>query len=86
LPTEKVSFDELERSKNLIIANIMRRMDNPQQSSDILTYMEIQFRSENSLVDYISKLEAVSSEHVIEAANTYLQQDCFSTVLLDPIK
>ncbi len=61
-------------------------MDNPQQSSDILAYMEIQFKNEKSLVDYIVKLEAVSSENIIEAANTYLQEDCFSTVLLKPKK
>jgi predicted Zn-dependent peptidase len=84
LRTEKVPVDELERSKNLIIADIWRGMDNPQQSSDILAYMEIQFRNEKSLVDFIVKLEAVSSENIIEAANTYLREDCLSTVLLKP--
>jgi predicted Zn-dependent peptidase len=84
LRTEKVLVDEIERSKNLIIADIFRGMDNPQQSSDILAYMEMQFESEKSLVDYIAKLKAVSSEDIINAAKTYLQEDCFSTILLKP--
>ena len=49
LRTEKASLAELQRGKNLIMAEILRAMDNPQQSSDILAYMEIQFKSEKSL-------------------------------------
>ena len=86
LRSEKVPVTEIERSKNLIIADILRGMDNPQQSSDILAYMEMQFENEKSLVDYIAKLKAVSSENIIDAANTYLKEDCFSTVLLKPKK
>ncbi len=84
LRSQKVPVDEIERSKNLIIADILRGMDNPQQSSDILAYMEMQFKSEKSLVNYIAKLKAVSDENIIDAANTYLYEDCFSTVLLKP--
>lgn len=86
LRTEKVTIDELERNKNLIIADILRGMDNPQDCPEILAYLEIQFKSEQSLVDYIAKVKAVSSENIMEAANTYLQEDCLSTVLLKPIK
>ena len=86
LRREKVPIDELERNKNLIIADILRGMDNPQGCPEILAYLEIQFKSEKSLVDYIAKVKAVSSENIIEAANTYLQEDSLSTVLLKPIK
>ena len=86
LRTEKVPIDELERNKNLIIADILRGMDNPQDCPEILAYLEMQFKSEQSLVDYIAKVKAVSSENIIEAAGTYLQEDCLSTVLLKPIK
>jgi predicted Zn-dependent peptidase len=86
LRTEKVTIDELERNKNLIIADILRGMDNPQDCPEILAYLEIQFKSEQSLVEYIAKVKAVSSENIIEAANTYLQEDSLSTVLLKPIK
>jgi len=83
LRTEKVPIDEIKRSKNLIIADILRGMDNTQQSSDILAYMEMQFHNEKSLVDYIDKLKEVSIENIIEAANAYLQEDCLSTVILN---
>lgn len=46
--------------------------------------MEIQFKSEKSLADYIDHLKAVTSENILEAANTYLQEDSFSTILLTP--
>ena len=86
LRTEKVTVDELKRNKNLITAEILRGMDNPHESSEIIAYLEMQFRSEMALVDYIAKIKAVSSEDIIEAANTYLQEDSLSTVLLKPVK
>lgn len=86
LRTEKVPIDELEKNKNLIIADILRGMDNPQDCPEILAYLEMQFKSEQSLVDYIAKVKAVSSENIMEAANTYLQEACLSTVILKPIK
>jgi len=86
LRTEKVPADEIQRSKNLITAEILRAIDNPQQSSDVLAYMEIQFKSEKSLADYIAHLKSVTSENILEAANTYLQEDSFSTILLTPKK
>ena len=86
LRTEKVPKDELERNKNLITAEILRGMDNPQECSEIIAYLEMQFKSEMALVDYIGRIKAVSSEDIVEAANTYLQEDCLATVLLKPIK
>lgn len=86
LREEKVPPAEVERSKNLIIAEIMRGMDNPQVSSEILGYLEMQFKSEKALIDYISKVKAVSSENILEAANSYLQEDCLATVVLKPKK
>jgi predicted Zn-dependent peptidase len=86
LRTEKASVDELERNKNLIVAEILRGMDNPQESSEIIAYLEMQFKSERALVDYIAKIKAVSSADILEVANTYLQEDWLSTVLLKPTK
>jgi predicted Zn-dependent peptidase len=48
--------------------------------------MEIQFKSEKSLADYINHLKSVTGENILEAANTYLQEDSFSTILLTPKK
>ncbi len=86
LRTEKVSDKELKRNKNLITSEILRGMDNPQECSEIIAYLEMQFKSEMALVDYISRINAVSDEDIVEAANTYLNEDCLATVLLKPIK
>jgi len=86
LRTEKIPIDELRKGKNLIIAGILRGMDNSRDCSDILAYMEVQFKSERSLVDYINKIKAVSSEDILAAAKSYFQADSFSTVVLNPAK
>jgi zinc protease len=84
LRTEKVPIDELEKTKNLIVGASLRGMDDPQDCSEILAYMEMQFKSENALVDHVAKVKAVSSESILEAANTYLQEDLLATVILKP--
>ena len=84
LRTKKVLIDELDRTKNLIVGASLRGMDDPQECLEILAYMETQFRSEKALVDHIAKIKAISSEDIIDAANTYLQEDCLSTVILKP--
>ncbi len=86
LRTEKVPDDELKRNKNLIIAEILRGMDNPREAPEIISYLEMQFRSGMALVDYIAKIKAVSSKDIVEAANIYFQENHLSTVLLEPIK
>jgi predicted Zn-dependent peptidase len=86
LRTNKVPTQELERNKNLILAEILRGMDNPNECSEILAYLEMQFKSERALIDYIDKIKAVSSQDIAEAANTYLQEDRLSTAMLKPTK
>jgi predicted Zn-dependent peptidase len=86
LRTEKVPIDELERTKNMIVGASLRGMDDPQECSEILSYMEMQFKSENALVDHIAKIKVVSSQDIIDVANTYLQEDLLATVLLKPKK
>src|SRR5665647_155968 len=84
LRTEEVPIDELEKTKNLILGASLRGMDDPQDCLEILAYMEMQFRSENALVDHIAKIKAVSRENILEVANKYLQEDCFATAILKP--
>ena len=86
LRTQKVPVDELERGKNLIVGGILRGMDNPQEALEIIAYLEMQYKSEHALVDYIAKVKAVTSENIMDAANTYIQEDKLSTVLLQPKK
>jgi predicted Zn-dependent peptidase len=84
LRTQKVPVEELEKTKNLIVGASLRGMDDPQDCSEILAYMEMQYKSENALVDHLTKVKAVSSENILEAANTYLQEDLLATVILKP--
>lgn len=84
LKTEKVPMEELEKTKNLIVGASLRGMDNPQDCSEILAYMEMQFKSEKALVDHITKIKEVSSENILKAANAYLNEDWISTVILKP--
>jgi predicted Zn-dependent peptidase len=84
LRTEKVSADELNKTKNLIVGASLRGIDDPQECSEIIAYMERQYKSENALADHIVKIKAVSIENILEAANTYLQEDCLATVILKP--
>ena len=84
LKTEKVPADELERSKNLIVGGILRGMDNPQEALEIIAYLELQYKNEQALVDYIAKVKAVTSENIMTAANIYLDEGILSTVILQP--
>jgi predicted Zn-dependent peptidase len=59
-------------------------MDDPQDCSEILAYMEMQFKSENALVDHVAKVKAVTSKNILEAANTYLQEEYLAKVILKP--
>ncbi len=86
LRTQKVSDDELERCKNLIIGGILRGMDNPQEAIEIIAYLEMQYKNEHALLDYIAKVKAVSNENIMDTANTYLQEDTLSTIILQPTK
>ena len=86
LRTEKVPVDEIDRTKNLIVGASLRGMDDPQECQEIIAYMEMQFKNEKALVDHITRVKAVSSQDIMDAANTYLQEDSLSTVLLEPKK
>ncbi|MCL4429535.1 MAG: insulinase family protein [Chloroflexi bacterium] len=86
LRTQKVPVEELERSKNLIVGGILRGMDNPQEALEIIAYLEMQYRSEQALVDYIAKVKAVTSDNIMDVANAYLKEDMLSTVILQPTK
>jgi predicted Zn-dependent peptidase len=84
LKTERVPMNELEKTKNMIMGASLRGMDDPQECSEIIAYMEMQFKSGRALVDQLSKIKAVTTDSIIETANVYLQEDYFSTVILKP--
>ena len=84
LRNEKVLENELEKNKRMILGGALRGIDSPEECQDILAFMEIQFNNEKALVNYLEKIKVVTSENIIEAAKTYLQEDNFSAAILTP--
>jgi predicted Zn-dependent peptidase len=84
LRAEKVSSNELERNKKLVITGILRGMDNSQDAVEILAYMERQFKGKKSLENYFCEIQEVTSKKIMDAANLYLQEDNIATAILKP--
>jgi zinc protease len=84
LRSEKVLEEELERNKKLMLKSILRGIDSPDNCQDILAYMEIQYNHENALIDYLNKIRAVTTVDILNAAQTYLQEDNLTVAVLKP--
>jgi len=84
LRDEKISEEELERNKKLVLSDILREIDNTDKCHDILATMEIHFNHEKALTDYIDKISAITTTDILNAAQTYLQKDNFTTAILKP--
>ena len=82
LKTNFVTKGELEKSKNLILGEILRSMDSPQEVSIVMSDMEIHFQNEKALIDYKDKMSAVSEREILEVANKYFQDNNYSTAVL----
>jgi predicted Zn-dependent peptidase len=61
-------------------------MDNPHDSYEIITYMEMQFGNESALKEYVNKIKAVTCNEIRETATRYLNEDSLCTAILKPIK
>jgi zinc protease len=84
LRTQKVSVEELEKAKNIILGDVYRIIDNPQSCADALAFMEVQFHSETALMERIEEVKATTADDIMKAANTYLKKESFSTAILKP--
>ncbi len=84
LGREKISEEELERNKKMIVSGILRGIDTTEECQDILTFMEIQFNNEKALVNYLEKVKAVKTDDILSAADRYLQKDNLSIAILSP--
>ena len=82
----KVSEVELERSKAIMLGSVLRGLDDPRGTSEIITYMEMQFGSALGLKDYVDKVKAVTSEDIREAVLDTLNENSLCSVILKPIK
>jgi len=62
----------------LILGDIFRSIDSPQELPRILADMEIYFENENALLNYKDKISSLSEQDITEAANKYLQDKNYS--------
>jgi predicted Zn-dependent peptidase len=84
--SEPPTKGELEKSKNLLLGNIFRTIDNPQGLPRLLAYDEIHFGNQNALEDYINKINSLTEKNVTDAAKKYFRNESCSTAILAPKK
>lgn len=85
LETEDTSTEELDRAKQIWLGSALRGMDSPHDTCEIITYMELQFRSGLALHDYIAKIKAITREDIRTVTAQYLNEDSLCTAILNPI-
>jgi predicted Zn-dependent peptidase len=81
-----ISPEELERVKQIMLGGVLRGMDNPHDCYEIITFMEMQHRSEYALKNYVEKIKAVTMSDIQDAANMYFAQDSFCSAIFNPLK
>jgi zinc protease len=81
-----VTKSELDKSKNLLLGNIFRIIDNSHELPRLLAYDEIHFENENSLIDYTNKINSLTEQEMTKVANKYFQEENYSTAILTPKK
>lgn len=86
LRSGNISVEELQRAKQIMLGGVLRGMDSPHDSYEIITFMELQFRSEFGLENYVAKIKAVTCDDIREAAVRHLAEDFLCTAILKPIK
>ncbi len=75
LQTEKVSKDELTSVKNYFIGNLLRGWDGPFNIADNIKVIIEHELNETYFDDYFNAVKQVTSDDVIEMANTYLKKE-----------
>ena len=86
LCSEKVEEKELRKAKNIIKGDVLRVFDNPTSLPELLASCEIKYETESAVLNYLRKIEEVSSKDVNNVANKYLNHDMFSISILSPKK
>jgi predicted Zn-dependent peptidase len=81
-----ISPEELERVKQIMLGGVLRGMDNPHDCYEIITFMEMQHRSEYALKNYVEKIKAVTTRDIQDAANLYFAEDNFCSAIFNPLK
>lgn len=81
-----ITYEELERVKQIMLGGVLRGMDNPHDCYEIIMFMEMQHRSECALKNYVEKIKAVTISDIQDAANMYFAEDNFCSAIFNPIK
>jgi predicted Zn-dependent peptidase len=79
-----MSEQELIKVKDMIMGAIYREMDSPMNLPETLASLEMLFKKETSLEEYIQKIKSMTMQDIIAVANKYLQPDNFSEAILNP--
>ena len=84
LKNYRVSKDELEKGKNLVLGDVFRSIDSPYMLPRVMTDSEIYFEDENALIRYIDKIRSLSEQDIAEVANKYFQEGNYATAITTP--
>lgn len=86
IKNQPAAKSELDKTKSLLLGTIFRVMDNFHELPRLMAYEEVHLESENSVVDYINKINALTGKDLTEVANKYFQDKNVSTAILAPKK
>ena len=79
-----VTAEELDKSKNIIVGDIMRAMDTPRELPKLMTDTEIIYGSQHGLAGYVSELKLLKSQDLLFTASKWFKQENYSAVTLTP--
>lgn len=79
-----VTADELEKSKNVVVGDIMRAMDSTHELPRLITDTEIVYGNQEGLSGYVTKLKKLTSQDILATASKYFKEENYSTVTLTP--
>lgn len=84
LATIPVPEWELQKSKNLILGDITRGIDDPEELPRIIADTELIHCNEKELLEYIKRIEKLTQKDILDTAKKYFREENYSTVILTP--
>ena len=82
LTKQPVLKPELEKSKNLLVANYYRTIDDSHELPILLADSEIHHRSAKALQDYLNRIAQVTEQEIIETAKKYFRKENYAWAIL----
>lgn len=82
ITNNQVQQEEIEKSKNLMIGDIIRGIDSPHELPRIMADVELIYGDERGLSNYIDKLILVNKQSIKDIACKYFQEEKYSTAIL----